>query len=109
MYTVLVKKADRPTVDKVLKKSGNIKAGFHIFPNPLNTKTQFHFSLPKNQKVKLQIFDPSGRLVFSVFDGRKSNGNHTIPWKPGKLNSGVHIAKMQIGKMVFMKSLFLVK
>lgn len=38
-------------------------------PNPFNPKTTIRFQLPSSGKVRLEIVDPSGRLVRTLVDG----------------------------------------
>jgi hypothetical protein len=50
------------------------------FPNPLSSNTVFSYDLAGNSKVKLSIFDASGRLVNTLFNELQSNGTHHYNW-----------------------------
>ena len=59
--------------------------------------------------MSLNIFDSSGRLVFSVEEGQKKSGYHTIQMNVISLNSGIYYYQLQVDdvlqvrKMIFMK------
>ena len=84
------------------------------FPNPFNPTTQIVFSLPKEDAVKLVVFDILGRKVKTLIDQKMAGGRHTIHWdgtdQQGQLvTSGVYFYRLQsvdqtrIRKMVFIK------
>lgn len=67
----------------------------HTTPNPFQTTTQIHYSLPKASTVSLEIYDVTGRLVDAISHNKQTAGSHTIDWKPAaKLTSGVYFCRM---------------
>jgi lamin tail-like protein/flagellar hook capping protein FlgD len=46
-------------------------------PNPFNPSTEFRFSLERDAKVNLSVFDMRGRLVRVVVDTRLTAGDHS--------------------------------
>lgn len=49
-------------------------------PNPLTSNTIFAYQVNGNTKVKLSIFDETGRLVKTLFNEQQSNGTHHYNW-----------------------------
>jgi|GEM_PF-2392540 len=83
-------------------------------PNPFNSNTQIHYSLPKSCRVRLEIFNILGQRVAILVDEVQTEGYHSIYWN-GKNNcgqllaSGIYIYRLQteekslIRKMVFVR------
>ncbi|MEO7423730.1 MAG: PA14 domain-containing protein [Fibrobacteria bacterium] len=64
------------------------------FPNPVLSETRFRFSLPqswdsdgkrqtKDYRVRLNVYDFSGRLAARIVEGGFGPGSHTLLWKGG--------------------------
>jgi spore coat protein A len=49
-------------------------------PNPFNPRTRLDFELPRRARVRLDVFDVSGRLVATLVDGLRAAGPGTIDW-----------------------------
>ncbi len=49
-------------------------------PNPFNPQTTITYSLPSRGEVTVTVFDVSGRLVRTLFQGVESAGAKTISW-----------------------------
>ena len=49
-------------------------------PNPFVGETRIKFSVPRQMKVKLSVYDISGRLVKTVADGKMEAGEHSFAW-----------------------------
>lgn len=49
-------------------------------PNPFNPITVISFTLDRTQDVTLTVFDPLGRRVATVFEGRAEAGSNTVTW-----------------------------
>lgn len=87
---------------------------FHNYPNPFNSATTIQFSLPTITEVSIQIFDINGKLVRTLFQGRKDAGLHRLKWDGAdnagrKISSGVYFYKLVAGSFNETKKLILVK
>ena len=51
-----------------------------VYPNPFNPTTNIRFDVPKPDHVRIRIFDLTGRLVRTIFDGRLQPGYHRFVW-----------------------------
>ena len=69
------------------------------YPNPFNVLTVIPFTLDRAGKVKIDIFDITGRSVgakgLSPLQARYSAGMHEIIWNAEGLGSGVYLVRLQ--------------
>jgi len=49
-------------------------------PNPFNPQTNIRFSLTKQEFVKIEVFDVSGRKVRLLVNEVRSQGDHSVRW-----------------------------
>ena len=61
------------------------------YPNPFNNATLISFQLPSKDYIVLNIYDFSGRLVTTLFQGVVQAGKHELRWQAMD-NSGVALA-----------------
>jgi len=84
------------------------------YPNPFNPVTSIEFDLPKKEKASLRIYDVSGKLVRSVFEGELEAGRHAFKWngkddQGSSIASGIYFYRLKAGafsetrKMVLLK------
>jgi len=89
--------------------SNNIPKNYKLenaYPNPFNPTTNIRFSIPKNGKVRLEVYDIRGKLVNSLIDSEYMNaGTFESKWD-GRNNvgksvaSGVYIARITTGDFI---------
>ena len=79
------------------------------YPNPFNPSTTIPVSISEFQKVKIDVYDITGRLVRSVFNGTLPSGNHALSVNLEDLASGVYMYRLQTNDMVQIKRMTLVK
>jgi hypothetical protein len=60
-------------------------------PNPFNPVTTIRFALPAAGHVTLRVYDPAGRLVRTLIDGRLEGGWREIAWN-GRDDTGRSVA-----------------
>lgn len=87
---------------------------YQNYPNPFNSETQITFFLPRSSKVKIQIFDTSGRIVAVIANERFEKGVHALSWnitdsEEGKISSGIYILQARLGSRVLRKKMMVVK
>lgn len=93
----------------VIPISNSIPKDFRLenaYPNPFNPSTNIRFSIPTNEKVRLEIYDIQGKLVNSLIDSEFMDaGTYESKWD-GKNNrgetvsSGIYIARLTTGKFI---------
>jgi len=79
------------------------------FPNPFNPSTEIHFGLPKNDFVRIDIYNSIGQLVSTITNEFKTAGFHTVLFDGSKLASGVYIYKINAGNFTETKKMLLIK
>lgn len=83
-------------------------------PNPFNPMTELKFSIPQDTRVRLNLYDVSGRLVRSLLAESMPAGHHSVTWN-GRDNSGrevasgAYFARLVVGDEVSTKSLVLIR
>ncbi len=72
-------------------------ASLKAYPNPFGSHTKVSFTLEKEAKVELAIYDVYGKLVRTLMDTRKAAGNYEITLDGSELSGAVYLCKLQIG------------
>ena len=85
-------------LEMIVKSTGSVLAA-SISPNPLNPIARLTFATTKPGAVRVQMFDPQGRLVKMIADQSMQAGYHdfTIDGRTStgsKLASGVYFVKV---------------
>lgn len=65
-------------------------------PNPFNPSTRITFDLAQRENVDISVYDVNGRLVNTLFKGRKDAGPHAVTWDGtnadgARVSSGVYL------------------
>jgi hypothetical protein len=79
------------------------------YPNPFNPSTTISYTLKRNGKVRLTVYDIIGREVTVLVDGVQSAGKHEIMFSGADLPSGIYFYRLETGNEVFAKKMALVK
>ncbi len=67
-------------------------------PNPFNAATMLSFELSTATRVRLAIYDATGREIAVLIDEARNAGEHDLQWRPGPLvGSGVYFARLVAG------------
>ena len=83
-------------------------------PNPFNPRTEIVFSLPRDGRASLKVFDVAGRLVRTLIDGDLTAGEHVAVWNGetdagGRAASGVYFYRVDAGGESSTRKMMLVK
>jgi len=65
------------------------------FPNPFNPNTVLSFDIPRSSRVKISVYDITGRLVQTLADRVYPQGNFRITFDGSNLSSGIYFARLQ--------------
>lgn len=84
------------------------------YPNPFNPITTIKFTIPKETRVQISVFDITGRLVKTLLDKTLPAGEHLITWdgtdeNGSKVSSGVYIYQMYSDNFTSAKKMILAK
>lgn len=85
-----------------------------VYPNPLETESTVSFSLNKELKVSIEVYDVLGRKVDVLIDGTYAAGHYQFKWKGTdqndvRLNSGIYFIKMTAGNYSSVKQIMVSK
>lgn len=102
-------------IDK--NKNSNIPLQYYLeqnFPNPFNPSTTIQYSLPDQERVKLNVYNVLGQLVKTLVDSFQSAGFHSVIWDGSnnngqKVSSGIYFYKIDSGKFINIKKMILIK
>ncbi|TKB98719.1 S8/S53 family peptidase [Pedobacter cryophilus] len=86
--------------------------GFDVaqnFPNPVKQETQISIYLPGNGKTTIEIYDLTGKKIFTLLNAELKKGTHSFNLDASNLNSGIYFYKTsfegleKVMKMVVIK------
>jgi hypothetical protein len=69
-----------------------------IYPNPFRTQVTFRIGLPKQNLVRLVVYDLLGREVARIVDGELPAGWHELRWQEPTLASGLYLVRFEAEK-----------
>lgn len=64
------------------------------YPNPFNPSTKIDFDIPVESKVKISLYDETGREVATVINENKKAGSYTVNYQPSNLSSGIYFYRL---------------
>lgn len=68
---------------------------YPAYPNPFNPTTKISYSLPRQSKVSLKIYDMLGNEVKTLVDGTEPEGSYEFLLNASGWTSGVYFYKLQ--------------
>ncbi|HPM01664.1 MAG TPA: T9SS type A sorting domain-containing protein [Candidatus Cloacimonadota bacterium] len=85
-----------------------------IYPNPFNPSTTIQYSLHKNDRVNISVYNAKGQKVTTLFFGMQNAGYHQISWHGQDMNqnhvsSGIYFVKMTSSEKPVTKKILLLK
>lgn len=85
-----------------------------ISPNPMRERATIEFQLFNSQKVKLNIYNVSGKLIRTLIDDVKEKGTHSLYWngcdtRGNNVACGVYFVNLETDDCVMTKKLLLIK
>ena len=79
------------------------------FPNPFNPSTHIHWWQAQQGRVRITVYELTGREIDVIMDERVGVGKHQIIYAPRALSSGIYFVKLESGneartnKIVFLQ------
>jgi hypothetical protein len=102
--TIVGNRNDLPSLDSsdevVLKPA---------IPNPFNPVTRIGYYLPREDFVKLSIYDVTGRRIDDLVKHVQSAGDHVIEWNASHHVSGIYFYRIEVGEFTDTQKLILLK
>jgi len=87
-YGVMTDVEDEPT-------PSSYELTIQNYPNPFNNQTFIQYTIPKNEFIKLTMYDILGREIETLVNEVQTQGKHSIPWQAKGLSSGVYFAVLK--------------
>ncbi len=109
--TIYLSSAEATAVEKETEKSITV-ANFSLaqnYPNPFNPTTSINYSIPKQSRVQLSVYNILGKQVATLVNKAQSAGSYSINFDASELTSGIYFYKLQIDNQMQMKKMTLVK
>jgi len=83
-------------------------------PNPFNPSTTITFSLPRDERIRLDVIDLRGRRVRTLAQGPHLAGEHRVVWDGRDAQgmpaaSGTYVYRLQTGERMVSRKMMLVK
>lgn len=79
------------------------------YPNPFNPTTIISFSIPKESKVTLKIFNVLGEEVKTLVNEFKSGGRYSVKFDASSLATGVYLYSISAGEFNQVRKMILIK
>ncbi len=79
------------------------------WPNPFNEATLLRFILPRSERVRLEVFDLTGRCVATLLNETREAGTHAVQFRAEGLPSGMYVCRLQAGHSVRTRKIVLVR
>jgi hypothetical protein len=78
-------------------------------PNPFNPITRIGYVLPREDFVRLSVFDVKGRMVEQLVARTQLAGEHVVEWDAGQHASGIYFYRLTAGNRTLTKKMVLLK
>ena len=75
----------------------------NIVPNPAAGQANISIGLTEETSVSILVYDITGQLVATLYNGALSAGDHNIAFNTDSIVSGVYLVKVTDGKSSLMK------
>jgi len=79
------------------------------YPNPFNPVTIIEYSIPKDEFVKLTVYDFTGRTISTLVNENKKAGKYNISFNGTGIATGVYFYKLQAGNYSVVNKMLLLK
>ena len=80
-----------------------------VYPNPTRGKTKMRYGLDRPTRVKISVYDVSGRLVERIKDKTETAGIYEIFWDSKALAQGIYFIQFDTKKSSITRKIVLVK
>ncbi|MCB9248771.1 MAG: T9SS type A sorting domain-containing protein [Ignavibacteriales bacterium] len=73
---------------------------YQNYPNSFNPSASIKYSIPKQSKVNLKVFDILGREIRTLVNKEQAQGNYELEFDGSKLTSGIYFYRLIAGDFV---------
>jgi hypothetical protein len=79
------------------------------YPNPFNPATTIQFTVPKEARVRLEVFDILGRRVAVLVDELRTAGDHAVSFDASRIGTGTYIYRLTADGQTVTRKMMLLK
>ena len=79
------------------------------YPNPFNPTTEIDYSVPKETRVTLTVYDVLGQEVETLVNEEQNVGRYQVQFNGSRLASGVYFYRLVAGSHVITKKMLELK
>jgi PKD repeat protein len=79
------------------------------YPNPFNPTTVIRFTVPKQNQVRLTVYNMLGQQVAELVNSQLSAGSHRARFDASALSSGIYLYRLRVGSQVKTGKMLLTK
>ena len=79
------------------------------YPNPFNPSTTIRFSIPKDDFVKINVYDINGKLISKLSENKLTVGTYETVFDASNLNSGIYFVRLEASNILLTKKISLIK
>ena len=79
------------------------------YPNPFNPSTTIAYSVPKDSRITLRVFDLYGREVATLVSGAQHAGGYRVAFNASDLPSGLYFYRLEADGMQITRMMTLMK
>ncbi|UCE19680.1 MAG: T9SS type A sorting domain-containing protein [Gemmatimonadota bacterium] len=95
--------------DGVVSQVPRTFALYQNYPNPFNPETEIKFSLPRNSKVTISIYNILGQMINVLIDSDIEAGYHVVNWNGSNVASGIYFCQMKAAEFFETRRMLLLK
>lgn len=85
------------TKTHVEKTAAEVASDFLLqgnYPNPFNANTTIPFHIPRESRIKMELFDVRGRLQKIIVDADFAAGQHQVTLDASNLSTGIYLYRL---------------
>ncbi len=79
------------------------------YPNPFNPITTIRFSLPKETRLKINLYNLLGEIIKTITEGIYQAGYYNISFNASNLPSGTYVYRIESDNFIESKKMMLLK
>jgi len=79
------------------------------YPNPFNPSTKITYSIPRQSKATLKVFNVFGSEVATLVNKEQPRGNYEVEFDGTNLSSGIYFYRLSAGDFIETRKMILLK
>ena len=110
-YQLFLLKLEMEPTSIIIKKPTKISTVSlsYNYPNPFNPSTKIKYDLPKQENVKIEIFNLLGQKIETLVNKQMPSGSYEVEFTAKHLPSGVYLYRIEAGEFHEIKKMLLIK